>query len=178
MRHSLADGTISQATRRDVSYLAVRRSHASHLTVSRKASWERHMTKNLVSADDVIVEEKTIVRLLEDDGYQNQVMSVDDGRRGIALFRSAQPDLVVSDVIMPEQEGIQTISEMQKAEPDAKIIVMSAGGHMGNADFLKIALALGAIDAIPKPFNPDKLSTIVKGCLAGRPNSACPQQAA
>jgi two-component system chemotaxis response regulator CheY len=135
------------------------------------------MTKNLVSDDDVIVG-KTIVQLLEDDGYQNQVVSADDGRRGIAPFRSAQPGLVVSYVIMPEQEGIQTSSEMRKAEPDAKIIVMSAGGHMGNADFLKIALALGAIDAIPKPFNPDKLSTIVKGCLAGRPNSACPQQAA
>ena len=135
------------------------------------------MTKNLVSDDDVIVR-KTIVQLLEDDGYHNHLVSADDGRRGMARFRSARPDLVVSDVIMPEQEGIQTISEMRWAEPDAKIIVMSAGGHMGNADFLKIALALGAIDAIPKPFNPNKLSTIVKGCLASRPNSACPQQAA
>jgi DNA-binding NtrC family response regulator len=135
------------------------------------------MTKNLVSDDDVIVG-KTIVQLLQDEGYQNQVVSADDARRGMALFRSAQPDLVVSDVIMPEQEGIQTISGMRKAEPDAKIVVMSAGEHVGNADFVKIALALGAIDAITKPFNPDKLSTIVKGCLAGRPNNACPQQAA
>jgi two-component system chemotaxis response regulator CheY len=134
------------------------------------------MTKILVIDDDAIVR-KTIVQLLEDDGYQDQV-SADDGRRGMALFRNAQPDLVISDVIMPEQEGIQTISEMRKAKPDAKIIVMSGGGRMGNADFLKIALALGAIDAIPKPFDPDKLSTIVKGCPAGPRNSACPQQAA
>jgi DNA-binding NtrC family response regulator len=133
------------------------------------------MTKILVIDDDAIVR-KTIVQLLEDDGYQ--VVSTDDGRRGMALFRSAQPDLVITDIFMPEQEGIQTISEMRKAKPEAKIIVMSGGGHMGNADFLKIALALGAIVAIPKPFDPDKLSTIVKGCLAGRPNSACPQQAA
>ena len=134
------------------------------------------MTKILVIDDDAIVR-KTIVQLLEDDGYQDQV-SADDGRRGMALFRNAQPDLVITDVIMPGQEGIQTISEMRKAKPDAKIIVMSGGGHIGNADFLKIALALGAIDAIPKPFDPDKLSTIVKGCLAGPRNSACPQQAA
>jgi DNA-binding NtrC family response regulator len=133
------------------------------------------MTKILVIDDDAIVR-KTIVQLSEDDGYQ--VVNADDGRRGMALFGSAQPDVVITDVVMPEQEGIQTISEMRKAKAEAKIIVMSGNGHMGNADFLKIALALGAIDAIAKPVDPDKWSTIAKGCLAGRPNSAFPQQAA
>src|ERR1700730_4944168 len=63
------------------------------------------MTKILVIDDDAIVR-KTIVQLLEDDGYQ--VVSTDDGRRGMALFRSERPDLVITDIIMPEQEGIQT----------------------------------------------------------------------
>jgi CheY-like chemotaxis protein len=122
------------------------------------------MTKILVIDDDAIVR-KTIVQLLEDDGYQ--VVSADDGRRGMALFRSAQPDLVITDIIMPEQEGIQTITEMRKAKPDAKIIVISGSGSIGNIDFLRIAQHLGASDAIAKPFDPDDLLKRVKHCLNG-----------
>src|ERR1700682_5091432 len=122
------------------------------------------MTKILVIDDDAIVR-KTIVQLLEDDGYQ--VVSADDGRRGMALFRSAQPDLVITDIIMPEQEGIQTITEMRKAKPDAKIIVISGSGSIGNIDFLRIAQHLGAFDAVAKPFDRDDLLKRVRDCLNG-----------
>jgi CheY-like chemotaxis protein len=71
------------------------------------------MTKILVIDDDAIVR-KTIVQLLEDDGYQ--VVSADDGRRGMALFRGWQPDLVITDIIMPEQEDIQTITSGSQSE--------------------------------------------------------------
>jgi DNA-binding response OmpR family regulator len=49
------------------------------------------------------------------------------------------------------------ITEMRKARPDAKIIAISGGGRIGNTDFLKIARVLGAMDVIPKPFDPDEL---------------------
>jgi CheY-like chemotaxis protein len=66
------------------------------------------MTKILVIDDDVIVR-KTITRLLEDGGYGGyKVLSAEDGLRGMAMFRSECPDLVITDIIMPEQEGIQT----------------------------------------------------------------------
>ena len=93
----------------------------------------------------------------------------------MAMFRSEQPDLVITDIIMPEQEGIQTIAEMRKARPDAKIIAISGNGRFGDADFLKMARSLGAMDVIPKPFDADELLTIVENCLAGRSN---PGQAA
>jgi CheY-like chemotaxis protein len=95
----------------------------------------------------------TIVQILEGGGYQ--VSSADDGKRGMAQFRSEQPDLVITDIIMPEQEGIQTIAEMRKAKPDAKIIAIAGGRRIGNTDFLKIAQALGAMAVVPKPFDPD-----------------------
>ena len=60
------------------------------------------MTKILVIDDDVIVRE-TIIQILEDRGYQ--VISAEDGKRGIASFRSEKPDLVITDIIMPEKEG-------------------------------------------------------------------------
>jgi two-component system chemotaxis response regulator CheY len=122
------------------------------------------MTKILVIDDDVIVRE-TIVQILEDGGYQ--VVSAEDGKRGMAAFRSEHPDLVITDIIMPEQEGIQTITEIRGVKPDAKIIAISGGGRIGNTDFLKIARHLGAFDAIAKPFDPDDLLTRVGRCLNG-----------
>jgi DNA-binding NtrC family response regulator len=122
------------------------------------------MTKILVIDDDVIVRE-TIVQILEDGGYQ--VLSAEDGKRGMVAFRSERPDLVITDIIMPEQEGIQTITEIRGVKPDAKIIAISGGGRIGNTDFLKIARHLGAFDAIAKPFDPDDLLSRVGRCLKG-----------
>jgi DNA-binding NtrC family response regulator len=69
---------------------------------------------------------------------------------------------------MQEQESIQTITEMRRAEPDAKIIAISGGGRVGKTDSLKMARSLGAMDVVSKPFDPDELLTIVENCLAGR----------
>jgi DNA-binding NtrC family response regulator len=67
---------------------------------------------------------------------------------------------------------------MRKAKPDAKIIAISGSARIGNLDFLKIAQALGAMDAIPKPFDSGELLTIVKNCLASRAGRNNPEQAA
>src|ERR1700720_612940 len=133
------------------------------------------MAKILVIDDDVIVR-KTIIRLLEDGGYK--VLSAEDGLRGMAMFRSERPDLVITDIIMPEQEGIQTITEMRAAKPDAKIIAVSGGGRVGNTDFLPIARDVGAMDVVPKPFDSDEFVAIVENCLSSRARRDEPEQAA
>jgi DNA-binding NtrC family response regulator len=119
------------------------------------------MTKILVIDDDAVVR-TTIEQILEVAGYQ--VLCTEDGVRGMAVFRNEAPDLIITDVIMPEQEDIQTITEMRKEKPDAKIIAISGGGRVANTDFLRIARALGAI---AKPFDADEFLTVVKNCLAG-----------
>jgi two-component system, chemotaxis family, chemotaxis protein CheY len=127
------------------------------------------MAKILVIDDDAIVR-LTIVQILEYAGHQ--VVIAEDGRRGMAAFLSEQPDLVITDIIMPEQEGIQTITEMRKARPDAKIIAVSGGGRVGNTDFLRIAAAIGAVGTVQKPFDPLALLAAVEASLAGSAHAA------
>ena len=76
-------------------------------------------------------------------------------------------DLVITDIIMPEKEGIQTITEIRREQPEAKVIAISGGGRIGNTDFLRIAQKLGATEVIAKPFDPDDLRSRVARCLAG-----------
>jgi DNA-binding response OmpR family regulator len=122
------------------------------------------MPKILVIDDDTIVRQ-SIIHVLEDEGYQ--VSSANDGKRGMVMFRSGQPDLVITDIIMPEQECMQTIAKILKAAPNAKIIAISGIGRVGNADYLKMAKALGATDTIAKPFDLEELLSRVKTSLAG-----------
>ena len=75
-------------------------------------------------------------------------------------------DLVITDIIMPEKEGIETIRDIRDACPGAKIIAISGGGRIGNTDFLRIARQLGASDVIAKPLDPDHFINIVRERLA------------
>jgi DNA-binding response OmpR family regulator len=121
------------------------------------------MPKILVIDDDVMVR-NTISKVLRHSGFE--VIVAEDGVRGLASFRRERPDLVITDIIMPEKEGIETIIEMRREHPDTKIIAVSGGGRIGNADFLGMATSLGAAAVIAKPFLPEDLISQVKSCLA------------
>ena len=112
------------------------------------------MKKILVIEDNPIVR-NTVMRILQSAGYT--VVTANDGLQGFDMFRKEQPDLVISDIIMPQQEGIGTIRQILAERPGTKIIAISGGGRIGNTDFLQIARKMGAIDALQKPFDPDDL---------------------
>jgi len=122
------------------------------------------MAKILVIDDDVLVRD-TITRILERKGYQ--VLVAGDGARGVSMFRSEQPDLVITDIIMPEKEGLATIREIREECPNAKIVAISGGARIGNMEFLDIAGKLGASEIIAKPFDPSDLLNLVSRCLGG-----------
>jgi CheY-like chemotaxis protein len=120
------------------------------------------MKKILVIEDNAIVR-NTMMRILQAAGYS--VITANDGLEGVDQFRKERPDLVISDIIMPQQEGIGTIRQILAEFPGTKIIAISGGGRIGNTDFLQIARKLGAVDALPKPFDPDDLLDRIGNCL-------------
>ena len=121
------------------------------------------MAKILVIDDDSLVR-AVLTSILEQVGHT--VLMAEDGLRGMAMFREERPDLVITDLVMPEQQGIQTLAKIRGEDPNAKVIVMSGSGRIGDTDFLAEAQALDANDIVAKPFDPEDLLRSVSRCLA------------
>jgi DNA-binding response OmpR family regulator len=83
----------------------------------------------------------------------HQVIGADDGEAGLRAFRTDGPfDLVITDIVMPNREGIGTILELVQ-QSDVPIVAMSGGGHtVGTTDALENARMLGATETLTKPF--------------------------
>ncbi|MBV8651865.1 MAG: response regulator, partial [Alphaproteobacteria bacterium] len=94
-------------------------------------------TPHIVVIDDDAMVRTAVTRILEAEGFQ--VALAGDGREGLKLMHSLQPRLVITDIIMPEMEGIETIREMRRERSDLKIMAISGGARMGNANFLDMA---------------------------------------
>ncbi len=120
----------------------------------------------------VIDDEPTIRQSLETllEAYGYQVALARNGAQGLAAFRRIEPDLVLTDIVMPVQDGIETILSMRRERPDARIIAMSGRGSVGNTEYIDIAAQLGADAAVPKPLETGKLIAAVEALIS--PNAA------
>ena len=107
------------------------------------------MSRILVVDDDESFRRLVCQVLLRGD---HEVLAAPDGRAALSLFRKQPVDLVITDLIMPEKEGIETIMELRRLQPDLKIIAMSGGGRLGITDCLKMARHIGAARTLAKPF--------------------------
>jgi CheY-like chemotaxis protein len=101
--------------------------------------------------------------MLEREGFE--VSTASNGNEALAMFRAQPADLVITDIIMPEKEGIETIRELKGAFPDTKIIAISGGGRVGPSDYLKMAKLLGAQRTIAKPFDRSEMLSAVKEAI-------------
>jgi len=122
------------------------------------------VAKILVIDDDELVR-ATIKAALELAAHE--VILAKNGEEGIARFEGSGIDLVVTDIIMPEKEGIETIIELRQRDPKIKIVAISGGGRTSNAIFLDVAKKFGAIDVLAKPFAPRQLLAAVQKALVG-----------
>ena len=120
-------------------------------------------TKVLVIEDDVQL--RILLReLLSDAGYT--VFEAGEGAEGLEIFDRHNPDLVLTDLVMPNKEGIETIKDLTRHYPGVKIIAMS-GADRGNKDaYLSVAKLLGAAACFTKPFNNKELVSTVQTLVA------------
>jgi len=119
------------------------------------------------------------ILLIEDDTNLREVLAVTlvnaghivaqavDGRQGVELFDLAPVELVITDILMPGQEGIETIMQLQRREPGLPIIAIS-GGATHSKFYLGMAAKLGAQQVLAKPFTPAELLRAVGTVLATR----------
>ena len=110
----------------------------------------------------LIVEDETRIRELlsrkmEQCGYR--VSEAQDGKEAIRILGEEEVDLVISDIMMPEQDGLEVIMHLKKEHPEIQIIAISAPG---NEVFLNSAKALGASRVFQKPFGLDEIARAVQ----------------
>jgi CheY-like chemotaxis protein len=118
----------------------------------------------LVIDDDVLVRQ-ALTLVLESKNYE--VQCAFDGKQGMRAFKERRPDLVITDLVMPEQEGIETIMELRVLSRDCPIIAISGGSRFDKADLLTVAKHLGATATLRKPVETVDLLQAVALCLAG-----------
>ena len=124
------------------------------------------MARILVVDDDAAVQ-MTVRLLLERAGHN--VVTADDGRKGLSLCRSGEFDLLFLDIFMPGMDGFETMRVVRQQQPQLPIIVISGRPISPEADstpdFLTMAIKLGAVSSLQKPFRPADLLAAVTGCL-------------
>jgi len=135
------------------------------------------MARVLVIDDDQLFV-KLMVHALKQRGHEVEFAL--DGITGARTFAGANFDVVVCDIVMPEQEGVETIKQMRANRPDVAIVAISGGlsyGHSANIDVLDIAGKLGADMTLKKPFQLSELSAAVDTVLTARRSAAASSRA-
>jgi CheY-like chemotaxis protein len=118
---------------------------------------------NILIIDDDNQFRTMLRKMVERNGYE--VIEASDGKEGIKLYRKNPTDLIITDLIMPDKDGIETIQELRKDFPDVKIIAISGGGRLGPHDYLHLAKMLGAQRTLTKPIELDELLKAIEELL-------------
>ncbi len=112
------------------------------------------MPRIILIDDDKLVR-TSVKTVLQRAGYI--LREAPDGRVGLNLFRAEPCELVITDLVMPEKEGIETMMELRQIDPNVRVLVMS-----GKVSYLEFARQLGADGVLAKPFHQEQLLRLVK----------------
>ena len=129
------------------------------------------MGKVIVVDDDADMR-AVMMEALEVAGHE--VFSASNGREGVEYALAIQPDLIIVDLFMPVQEGLVTIRQLRQQLPNLPILAIS-GRHMASSPMLTVALQLGAVNVLEKPFEPMTLRAAVEASLETLPHRKPPE---
>jgi len=122
-------------------------------------------SRRVLVIDDDAVTRLVIGAALRDAGYD--VVEAGDGAEGLALFRAEPAAAVITDLVMPNHGGLETVKELRRTDATVRIIVVS-GVTGGSAEYMRRAVRLGADRVLPKPVDLRELQAMVAGLLAQR----------
>jgi DNA-binding NtrC family response regulator len=122
---------------------------------------------SILLVDDNTELRSVIARSLKLAGHQ--VFTAENGRVALAILPKVTYDIVLTDIVMPDMEGLELIRSIRKVNPAAKIVAMSGGGRGPAEDYLAMARNFGAIATLEKPFELDRLTKTIDAVLDGSP---------
>ncbi|MDB6153094.1 MAG: response regulator [Chthoniobacteraceae bacterium] len=117
------------------------------------------------------------ILLIEDDNHLrpllfgmlqaagHEVAQASNGKEGLAAFNEWEPEIVITDLMMPEKDGLEIIMELRRKNPKLQIIAMSGGIELTKLNLLPVAQKLGAVRTLAKPFRPRQLLEAVSEAL-------------
>ena len=120
--------------------------------------------KILLVDDDAAVR-RTLSRALQLDGHD--VLEAPNGLHGLRALESEAVDLIITDVVMPDMEGLEFLRRVRKREPSPRVIVISGGGHVTTSPYLELADRLGADATLLKPISMAELRDTVQQVMLG-----------
>ena len=112
------------------------------------------MASILVVDDDELFG-AVVCRALRDAGHA--VEDAADGAQALRIIQAETPDLLITDILMPNRDGIELIAAVRQDYPDVRILAISGRRHLGSVDLLDLAARLGAHDTLEKPFSTEAL---------------------
>lgn len=119
--------------------------------------------KRILVIDDEPTALDLLRRILEMNGYE--VMTAVNGQKGVELFKQHPCDLVITDMVMPIKDGLQTILDLRSAAPSLPVIAISGGGTISKERYLAVAGYLDNVVTIAKPFAIEEITEAVKTLL-------------
>jgi CheY-like chemotaxis protein len=118
---------------------------------------------NILIIDDDPWVLKVFIQMLETEGHQT--IQATNGQDGIKLYKEHLPDLVITDMVMPHKDGLETIMDLNHDFPDVKIIAISGGGVIEPDRYLALAKTIGAVKTMQKPVTKAELIAAVDEAL-------------
>lgn len=128
--------------------------------------------KSILIVEDDDAYRRSLEQILTKSGFAT--VEAANGREALSTYDPARFDAVVLDLIMPDIEGIETLTKLRRAAPGIKVLAISGGGQIGAKDYLDLASKLGAKETLAKPFTAEAFIAALHRIL-NAPSTSAPQ---
>jgi two-component system chemotaxis response regulator CheY len=121
------------------------------------------MSHKVLVVDDSIAIARQLTKMVEGFGGYQVVGHAKNGAEAVKLFKTLSPDIVLLDIVMPMMDGLQSLRTLMRLDPEARVVVISSVGGVGQK--VEEAIRLGARSVVSKPFEEEKVKSVLERVL-------------